>query len=818
LSESAEGDDVTHFGERAAAGLVAVALAALPDPAAGQTGYRKPPQAVLDVLHAPPSPGVSLSPTRATLLLVTTARYPGIADLARPTLRLAGYRIDPRTNGPARPTRVTALAVQPVAGGPARPVALPPGAVGTPDWSPDGTRFAVAVTTDDRIELWVGDVASAKLTKVPGVRLNAALGDPVQWMPDGKTLLCELVPADRGEPPTAPAAPPGPTVQETAGDAAPVRTFQDLLANAHDEALFDYYAAAQLAVVDPAAGTVAPVGRPVIFAQASPSPDGTYLLVSRIRRPFSYLLPASAFPRAVEVWDRTGTVVRTIAELPLQDKVPIEGVPTGPRSVQWVPTADHDLLWVEALDGGDPKRKVPHRDRVLRSPATAAEAVRLFDTEHRLTAVSHFADGGRVLVTDYDRDRRWTRTVLRRLGPGADAEPVTVFDRSVQERYRDPGTPLTRRLPNGRAVLWEADGKLFLSGAGATPRGDRPFLDRFDPVTKKTERLFQSAAGEYATATPLADDGSRLLVRRESPANPGNYAVRVGGNETPLTAFTDPTPQLRKIKKQLVTTKRPDGVTISFTLYLPPDYKDGERRPTVFWAYPREFNTADTAGQVVGSPDRFTTVAGYSHLFFLLLGYVVMDEVSVPIVGPPEKANDTFVEQLVASARAAIDKAVELGPVDRDRIGVGGHSYGAFMTANLLAHSDLFRAGIARSGAYNRTLTPFGFQNERRTFWEAPAVYGRMSPFYHADRIKEPILLVHGAADSNPGTFPVQSERLYQAIRGTGGTARLVLLPHEDHGYAARESVEHVLAEQIDWFEKYVRDAKPRSQADGGRE
>ena len=360
-------------------------------------------------------------------------------------------------------------------------------------------------------------------------------------------------------------------------------------------------------------------------------------------------------------------------------------------------------------------------------------------------------------------------------------------------------------------MLRTSGGRLLLAGAGAGPEGDRPFLDLFDPATGGAERVFQSRADEYAVvAAVVSDDASRLVVRRESQAEPPNYYLRDQGRETKFTDNHDPAPFLRGVKKQLVTTQRPDGVGITFTLYLPPGRKDGERLPTVFWAYPKEFNSADTAGQVSGSAQRFTSPVGVSHLFFLTQGYAVMDEVGMPVVGPPESANDTFVEQIVASAKAAIDRAVEMGAVDRERIGIGGHSYGAFMAANLLAHSDLFRAGIARSGAYNRTLTPFGFQNERRTFWEAADVYARMSPFHNAHKIDEPILLIHGAADDNPGTFPLQSERLFQAIRGNGGTARLVVLPHESHGYSARESIGHVLAEQIDWFDKYVKNAGPR--------
>jgi len=283
-------------------------------------------------------------------------------------------------------------------------------------------------------------------------------------------------------------------------------------------------------------------------------------------------------------------------------------------------------------------------------------------------------------------------------------------------------------------------------------------------------------------------------------------------NAQKITNFSDPASQLRGIKKQLVKYKRADGVDLSFTLYTPPNYKEGTRLPTLVWAYPLEFTDASVAGQVSGSTNRFTSIGGISHLFFLLNGYAVLDNATMPVVGDPETVNDTFIKQINDSAKAAIDKAVKMGVTDPERVGVGGHSYGAFMTANLLAHSDLFRAGIARSGAYNRTLTPFGFQGERRNFWEATELYTKISPFFYANKINEPILLIHGEADNNTGTFPIQSERLFAALQGTGGTARLVMLPHESHGYAGRESVEHTLYEMISWFDKYVKNAKPREK------
>jgi dipeptidyl aminopeptidase/acylaminoacyl peptidase len=793
--------------------LCGLALAALATPdASAQDGYKKPPADVLKILNAPAAPAVSVSPTNSHLLLIQSDRYPPIADLAEPMLRLAGLRINPATNGPARGSRITELTIIALANNKKTTIALPNGKIGHVRWSPDGRHFAFTETTDKGIALWIADVETGKTADVPYVRLNAAIGSPYQWMPDNKSLLVQMIPEKRGNPPEVPKAPKGPVIQESDGKAAPVRTYQDLLQNAHDEALFSYYCKSQLAIVD-SAGVVAPLGKPAIITDSDPSPGGDYILVERITAPFSYLHPYYLFPHDVQVWDRQGNAVATIAEIPLQDKVPIEGVPTGPRDVRWIPTLPHSLMWVEAQDEGNPKKKVEHRDALFAfSIGTDRGADLLMKLEHRFNGANFLPVGNRMLVRDYDREKKWARTFLASTTALLGEEPRLIFERSIQDRYGDPGRPLSRMLPSGHSVLRTAGDAagdtLWLSGPGASPKGDRPFLDRFDLKTGKSERIFQSPDDAYEDVVAILNaKGTKLLVRHESTTEPPNYLIRDGEHEKAITTFEDPAPELRKIKKKIVTTKRPDGTVVSFTLYTPPGHAEGEKLPTVFSAYPREFATADTAGQVSGSPHRFTLIDGYSHMFFLAQGYAVM-EVAMPIVGPPETANDTFIEQLVANAKAAIDKGEELGVVDRTRVGVMGHSYGAFMTANLLAHSDLFKAGIGRSGAYNRTLTPFGFQNERRTFWEAPQVYGKMSPFYHADKIKEPLLLIHGEADNNPGTFPVQSERMYQAIRGTGGTCRLVLLPHESHGYQARESIEHVLAEQIAWFDKYVKNGK----------
>jgi dipeptidyl aminopeptidase/acylaminoacyl peptidase len=487
-------------------------------------------------------------------------------------------------------------------------------------------------------------------------------------------------------------------------------------------------------------------------------------------------------------------------------------VPIGPRSYRWQPTEPATLVWVEALDDGNPKKKVPHRDRVLRSSAPfQGQPLEWAKTEHRFAGLTWEEKGEFALLREFDRDRRWTRTfLLSTARPGQ--TPRLVWDRSLLDRYHDAGTPLLKTLSTGQQVIQRHGSAIYLIGEGATPQGDRPFLDRMDLGTLETKRLFRSEAKIHETVVALVDgDATRFITHKETVSTPPNYFLRSaadrGNSVQALTHFPDPTPQLRATKKQLVTYQRADGVQLSFTLYLPPDYQAGQRLPTVLWAYPREFTDAGTAGQVSGSPHHFTTLHGPSHLFFLLEGYAILDGATMPVIGDPETVNNTYVEQIVASAKAAIDKADALGVTDRNRVGVGGHSYGAFMTANLLAHSTLFRAGIARSGAYNRTLTPFGFQSERRTLWEAPDMYLKVSPFMHADKIKTPLLLIHGEADNNPGTFPIQSDRMYQAVRGNGGMVRYVTLPYESHGYQARESVEHTLYEMITWFDKYVKNA-----------
>lgn len=785
----------------------------------GQGSYKTPPKAIMDVLNAPAIPTTSISPTRDRIALLEPLRYPPIAELAQPMLRIAGSRINPNTNGQHRQPYAVSLRIKNIADGKEMAVSLPAGAqIITPQWSTDGKYIAAGNVTPSGIELWIIETATAKATKIKNVFVNTAFGG-FSW--EGpKTISATLVPAKRGP---APAyqniTPTEPNIQETSGRTGVVQTFQDLLKSPNDEKLFEYYATSQLALIE-VDGRIREIGSPAIYDNADFSPDGKYILASRIERPFSYQFPASRFPKKVEVWDLNGKFVKTLVNLPLQDNLPAQGVPVGPRGYGWVPTEPAMLMWSEALDGGDPRKKVNPRDKVVSWNAPFdREPAELLKTEHRFQGRMFGEKDGLMFYYDYNRDtqkRRMFMTDYRNA-----SKSTLVSDLNVNDRYNDPGNPVMRQLPNGSSVVRQNGDHIFLTGTGASPDGDRPFFRKMNLKTLQTEEIWRSGVEEYETFLGMIDnDGMNFITRKESVAAPPNIFIRqvcptnqvcTALASKQVTDFKDPSPELRGIQKQLVKYKRADGVDLSFTLYTPPGYKPGTPLPTLVWAYPLEFTDTSTAGQVSGSTNRFTQIGGISHLFFVLQGYAVLDDATMPVVGDPLTVNDTFVKQVVDSAQAAIDKGVEMGVVDRDRVGVGGHSYGAFMTANLLAHSDMFRAGIARSGAYNRTLTPFGFQSERRTFWDAPELYAKVSPFFYANKINEPVLLMHGEADNNQGTFPIQSERLFAAISGNGGTARLVMLPLEAHGYSAKESVEHTLYEMVQWFDKYVKNAKPRS-------
>jgi dipeptidyl aminopeptidase/acylaminoacyl peptidase len=794
---------------------------------AADVAYRKPPQAMLSVLHAPEILDGSLSPANNAMMRMTPVRFPPIAELAQPWLSLAGVRVAPRNRSIGETyqngeTYWSAYCQLDLNTGAQIAVDLPQSAkVGSPVWSADGKRYAFARIATHSIELWLGEVGSAKVRRVEGVALNRMLGEAILWMPDQQTLLVKAVPDSLGEPPSAEAPPVGPGVQETSGDGGASSTYEavNVLRTPADERLFDFYARSQPKFVDFATGIVKSWARADLIADLSVSPNGALVLVETVHRPYSHVTAWDRFPRRIEILDLRAAKVGEVADLPLSESVPIGGVPSGPRGVRWRPTAPATLVWTEALDGGDLGVKVPRRDKVMAWDAPfSAKPREIASTEHRLWSLDFAAKDGDILVTEFDAVRHWSRTWHQ--NADRPAKPRLIRDISSDERYADPGLPLMQVRGDGTSVLLQDGDQLFLRGLGATPQGERPFLDLLDLRTLKTQRLFRSDTNGFEYPFAVLDVLTRrFLTRRESPAVPPDFFARTPGNQVAapageaawssdtlrLTRTEDPTPVLRQIKKRLVSYKRADGMNLSFKLHLPPGHQDGQKLPAVMYAYPLDYTDARTAGQVGGSTRRFARLGRSSQLYFLLAGYAVLDDVQMPVVGNARRMYDTYQKQILSDARAALAAADRTGAVDTSRVGVMGHSHGGLMVANLLAHSRLFKAGIARSGGYNKTLTAFGFQREERTLWQAPQVYLQVSPLFRADSIRDPLLLIHGEADANPGTQPLQSEQLYQAIRGNGGTARLVMLPLESHGYRAMESNEHVLREQLDWLDRYVK-------------
>lgn len=802
--------------------LIAIFMTFLPDTQA--QSYQSPNPALADLIDAPNPPGTSLSPDDQYLLLMHRPNLPSIEEVAQPELRLAGLRINPRNNGPSRSYSYNKLEIQSVnqpdqiqavTGLPANP------RIENVSWSPSGKNIGFTISVEKGMELWVLNVANGKAKRLGNTYVNDAIGGlPFRWL-DDQNMIYKAISSNPDQPlcearksyPEENLIPQGPVVQENIGKKAPVRTYQDLLQNPHDEDVFSYYVASQLMKID-MDGNSQKFAESGLIRNFSTSPDGQYVMVERLEKPFSYIVPYSRFPYTVDMYTRDGNHQAQIASIPLTEDIPkgFGATRTGPRSFQWRADQPATLVWVEALDGGDPATEVEYRDQMFTLAAPFEEKAQA-GVQFKLR-FGGFQWGNENLAMAFEFWRKTRQVIVSKFDPAdLEAGKTTIFDYSYEDRYNDPGDFQTHTNEYGRRVLlMDKKGKsLYLTGQGASPEGNRPFVDKYDLKDGSTERLWRSEAPYYESPLAILNPDKQVIITgRESQDEPRNLFIRdlKKGEMNAITNFGHPYPQMKDVSKELIRYERKDGVPLTGTLYLPPNYdkeKDGPL-PVLLWAYPREYKSNKAAGQVSGSPHRFTRVSWASPTLWVMRGYAVLDGAAMPIVGQgDEEPNDKFREQLVANAEAAIDKLVEMGVGDRERIAVGGHSYGAFMTANLLAHSDLFAAGIARSGAYNRTLTPFGFQAEERTFWEAKDIYLSMSPFTYADKIKEPLLMIHGEADNNSGTFPMQSKRFYSALKGHGATVRLVMLPHESHGYRARESIMHMLWEMDGWLEKFVK-------------
>lgn len=779
-------------------------------------GYQQPDATITQLVDAPLTPFFSLSPNKQLIAFLLRPSHPSIEEVAQEELRLAGIRINPSTNGSSRSRHYNGIYLHNLEEKIDVNISNLPQSLKIENvlWSPKGEKIALTNTLAEGLELWIIDVGAARAERIADVAINDAVGGlPFTWVNESK-LLYKAIPTTRKGRPSQAEKTMGPVVQENNGVEAAVRTYQDLLQNPYDVSLFNYYTEAQLKIYDWDTKNHQPFGKPGIFIQMSPSPDGNYLLLRKLEQPYSYLVPYYRFPMSVDLYNTNGKLVQQVAKIPLAENIPkgFGAVRTGPRSFAWRDDVPATLHWVEAQDNGDPKAKVEVRDKLFLWEAPFNEKpIAAIDFKLRYGGIDW---GNDHLAIAYENWWSTRHRITSKWDPSVPKDSkIILFDRSTEDRYNDPGRFQVERNSFGRDVLMMKDkgNTLMLIGTGASPEGNRPFVDEYDLRSNETKRLWRSEAPYYEYPVSILEPTQGIiLTSRQSKEEPVNYFLRdfTKNQLDQITNFENPYEALNGVTKQMVKYFRKDSVPLTGTLYLPAGYdqkKDGPL-PTLMWAYPREYKSAKAAGQVSGSPHQFVRLYYGSPIFWVTQGYAVFDNFAMPIIGEgDEEPNETFVEQLQSGAEAAIDKLVGMGVTDRERIGVGGHSYGAFMTANLLAHTDLFAAGIARSGAYNRTLTPFGFQREERTFWEAPDIYFRMSPFMHADKIKEPILLIHGEADNNSGTFPMQSKRFYAALKGHGATARLVMLPHESHGYRGRESILHMLWEMDTWLDKHVK-------------
>jgi dipeptidyl aminopeptidase/acylaminoacyl peptidase len=778
-----------------------------------QTAYQNPPKAIADLVNAPSTPSVSFSKNGDWMMLLERADNPSIEELSKPELRIAGLRINPATSGPSRGRGVENVKIKMTRGGeeiqikglPANP------SMGGFALSKDEKFLAFTQTEANGISLWVVDMTSFEAKKLTDTILNEVYGDAMAWNSENEILIKAINP-NRGNIPQKPSAPAGPIIQESTGEASPNRTYQDLLSNPHDEKLFAFFIDSQIMLVD-LNGNKKPIGPSGMIKSMDLSPDGKYLMVDLIKKPFSYLVPASRFPYDVEIWDKTGKKVKTLATIPLDENRPtgFDATVTGPRNISWRADKGAMLYWVEAQDEGDPRNDMKDREIVYTLDAPfAGEKKKLAATPYRFAGIAWSDDNFAIMNERWSASRKEMRSIINPSNPNQAKR--LIIERSSDDIYNDPGDPLFIENQFGKTVLLRNGDLIFMTSQGGSPEGNMPFLSTFDTKTKAQNVLWRSEAPYYERVVKVLDEsGSEFITLKESTdIQPNYWLVNTKKRMAPMqvTNFVHPYESLKGIQKQQVTYSRKDGLNLSAVIYTPVGYdptKDGTL-PVLMWAYPREYKSKEVAAQVRGSKYAFTRLNWGSPIYWVTRGYAIMDQTEMPIVGEGDKEpNDYFLEQLVWNAEAAIDKIVDMGIGDRMRIAVGGHSYGAFMTANLLSHTDLFAAGIARSGAYNRTLTPFGFQYEQRTYWEAPEVYFNMSPFSFAHKVKTPILMIHGEADNNSGTFPIQSERYYNALKGHGATARLVFLPNESHGYAAQESILHTLWEMDTWLEKYVK-------------
>lgn len=772
--------------------------------------YQRPEPLVDDLVRADSFSSPLINGQEDALIKMYYKSMPSIDYVSRLQVKLGGLRFNPQNYAAISNYYVNRLSYFDVKAKKESVIPFPKEAIlRHVSWSPDGKNLVVSLEKENCVELWIIEIPTLLKKKIPGVCLNSILKKDIEWVGSSKILFSMRTKEQAKALFLSKETPKGPVVLESQGIVTQNRTYTDLLKTPEDENYFEKVLTSQAASYDLSTKKVISIGRPGIFKTLKVSPGKTRILANKIQRPFSYVVPYYYFASQAEVWNMEGKIVHEFTKIGPFEAIPIDGVPTGPRQMGWIGQEKNSLVYVEALDKGDWAVKTPFRDEIFQVDVGEKSVVVKSITKlaNRFDSIEFLDHGSDLLIRDYERDKEWQNTFLL-AKKNEEWQTKTLFSMSVNDDYNFPGVTYKRRNEMGKEVVAynPLNHSIYFFGNGATPKGERPFLKEVNLETLAMNEVFRSSDTSYETFESfLFHDFNSFMTTYESQTESPRVMAHVAGKIDFLYADKNPYEIFSKIKKEIITYKRKDGVLLSGILYYPKGFEAGKKYPAIIQAYPLEYTDASVAGQVRGAQNRFAEPFRLAISYNALRGYVVLDEAQMPIIGHPETKNDTFIEQLTSGAKAAVDALNDRGIIDPKKVGVIGHSYGAFMVANLLTHSDLFATGIARSGAYNRTLTPNGFQGERRTFWKARETYMAMSPFVHVEKMKKPIMLIHGMADNNPGTFTLQSERYYEALKGQGAVVKMVLLPEESHSYEALESVEHVLYETFNWFDKYLK-------------
>ena len=838
-----------NSGKRMTRSWILIAAAALPFSAPApafqeeqlQSSYIMPPAPITDYINRDKNLASldRISPGGNYFLIPSTTELSTAELMSQKIYRLAMLKVTPATNRELDHSTygIYALKIFSLKDKTSRQVKLPPDSFFSDMvWSPDGKKIAFLAHLPNGTQVWIADAETGTaeaLSDAPVMatiaarpqsgRSSATPSRMLQWTSDG-SLVTLLVPSNRGAEPVLNPVPAGPIVRHSLDKPTPTRTLPFLLRTPHDADLFRYYTTAQPAIL---ARGRAPqiIGAPAMYLSISVSPDGKYLLTDRIIEPFSYLVGYDAFPHQYEVMDIAGNILATVSKAPAELALRRDGDAGGadlPRDLAWRPDGKGlSFIMTEPRDkkaeGAQEASERQERIMLLELPFAMDRAKVLVSSARRISEVSYSRDGRYVFATLAERPRAGGKRLQDIAAYDLTSEPPQAFVLAKGIDPEDvvnlPGTLMTRTTGNGIGyAAVSADGQAgFLESPGhKADFKPRPFIDRVIIRTGEKRRVFEGSADMYERPLAALDgDLTHLIVSRESSRKaPDSYLWTNEGFGENLTNNKDPYPDLTACKRIDFEFQRSDGVTVHGRISLPLNYKEGTRVPAVFWDYPREYGTSEeyARGAITSRNNNAYTPLSFLRWsdLWLTQGYALV-YTDIPILGKATAYNDNYLTHLLDSVYGAIRKLDQMGLIDMDRLGHGGHSYGAFATANLLAHSPFFKAGIAGDGAYNRTLTPMTFQQERRYFWEATTTYLEMSPFFYADQINAPLLMYHGGDDDNSGTYLIQSERMMQALTGLGKKAVLYIYPFEAHSPRCKETYLDIWARWIDWFDKYVK-------------